>query len=175
MSGTQAKGIVFNRSDPLLESFSDSDWAGCSNRKSHTGYVIKMSGGGVAWEAKKQPTVALSSTEAEYMALASAAKELLYLQNLIDELDIGFMYNLGKVELKVDNKGAISLASNNGYSGRTKHINVRHQFIRELVDLGRIELYYVNTKENFADICTKALNHSTHIYLRDLIVQDVCK
>lgn len=78
-------------------------------------------------------------------------------------------------QIKFSDKGAISLASNNGYSARTKHIDVRQYFKRELVELGRIELEYVNTKENLADLCTKALTHSTHIYLRDLIVQDVCK
>lgn len=65
LSGTYSMGIQYNKSSPLLEAFCDSDWAGSPDRRSYTGYVIKMSGGSVGWEAKKQPTIALSSKEAE--------------------------------------------------------------------------------------------------------------
>lgn len=91
LSGTCSKGIKYSKTGPLLEAFCDAAWAGSQDRKSYSGFVIKMSNGAVAWEAKKQPTVALSSTEAEYMALAIAAKELLHLDNLITELNIEWL------------------------------------------------------------------------------------
>lgn len=170
LSGTYSMGLKYNKSGPLLEAFCDSDWAGSPDRRSYTGYVIKMSGGSVGWEAKKQPTIALSSTEAEYMALTSAAKELLHLDNLIAELNIGELYDPGEMILKIDNKGAMALATNNGYSPRTKHIDVRHHFVRELCEGNVLKLEYVCSKENVADICTKPLNYSLHKNLMEYVV-----
>lgn len=169
LSCTKQLGIRYDESGATFEAFSDSDWAGSVDRRSYTGFVIKMSGGCVAWEAKKQRTVALSSTEAEYMALTSAAKELMYLNNFIRELEVP-SYEPGEMMLQCDNKGAMAIAKKIGYSARTKHIEVRHHFIRELVEAGVIKVEYVNTKDNLADIFTKPVGPIVYRKLADEIV-----
>lgn len=119
---------------------------------------------------KKQPTVALSSTEAEYMALTSAAKEIQFIRNILEELGMQAIYGGIGIELFCDNKGAIMLAKNNGYSPRTKHINVRHHYIRELVERGIINIKQVDTSENLADVFTKPLGNIIHNKITDRIV-----
>lgn len=121
-------GIKYKKSrDWKLEGFVDADWAGCpADRKSYTVFVNYMSGGPVSWESKKQPTVALSSTEAEYMAVTNAAKEICFLRNIMRELNL---CSGEPVILRCNNKAAISLSEKNGYSPRTKHIDVRHHIV----------------------------------------------
>lgn len=174
LKGTTTFGIEYVADEPSLEAYADADWAGCVvDRRSYTGYVILMSGGAVAWEAKKQPTVALSSTEAEYMALTSAIKEVKYLANLMDELGLSTTFGLNTPILYCDNKGAICIAENQGYSARTKHIDVRHHFIREAIEMKIIKLEYVASSENYADIFTKSLGHIIFNKLKDGVIKSI--
>lgn len=117
-----------------------------------------MNGGCISWDSKKQRTVALSSTEAEYMALGEAAKEAVYLRRLLRELGI----NAGRVKLSNDNIGAQRLATNPVFHARTKHIDIRHHFVREIVDAGLIRLEHVASEEMPADVLTKALTRPKH-------------
>lgn len=173
LSGTKDKGIVFRKDEPCFEAYSDSDWAGSQDRRSYTGYVVKMSGGCVAWETKKQATVALSSTEAEYMAVTSASKELLHLGNLITELNVREWFEPGLLILKCDNKGAIALTEKVGYSPRSKHIDIRYHFVRDLVERNMIKLEFVSSKENLADLFTKPLGPVIFQNLIKYIVADI--
>lgn len=179
LKGSVEQGIVYEKCDggSILHAFVDADWAQCPNdRRSYTGYAVKLCGGLISWESKKQETVAHSSTEAEYMALSNAAKEIKFIRNILEELKLQAIYKGEEIELYVDNRGAMSLAENNGYSARTKHIDVRHHYIRELVENKIIKLKEVSSSNNIADIFTKPLGTIQHSKIsEDLLVRIVNK
>lgn len=176
LQGTKNFGLVFKKSNNCnIEGFVDADWAGDKrDRKSYTGYVFKLSENAISWESRKQRTVALSSTEAEYMAISEAAKEAIYLKNLLCEL-------MGKsssssVKLYNDNLSAQKLALNPMYHKRLKHIDIRHHFIREAVLNKNIELAYVPTDEMTADIMTKSLGVCKHNkFVSNMGIHETCK
>lgn len=138
-----------------LLGYSDADWAGDTlNRKSTTGYVFFLFGSLVSWNSKKQPTVALSSTESEYMALSEITKEAIWIRKFLSSLG----YNLDTPAIIMeDNQGAIELAKNPVHHARTKHIDIRHHFVREKLLTSEIDLIYVPTNEQIADALTKPL------------------
>ena len=141
--------------DVELAGYSDSDWAGNpDDRKSTTGYVFNIGSGPISWSSKKQPTVSLSSTEAEYKALCSATCEAIWLRRILE--DVGETQNAPTV-ISCDNQSTIKLANNPIYHARTKHIETQHHFVREKLQSKEIDLSYCNTNENVADIFTKPL------------------
>ena len=158
-------GILYDGSNELpLTGYSDSDFAGDrDDRRSTTGYVYVMAGGPVFWTSQRQRIVALSTTEAEYIAASQATKEAIWLRRLL--LDLGFESD-GPTELSVDNQGAIKLTKNDEFHKRTKHIDVRYHFVREKVANEDICISYVPSKENLADIFTKALPRDYFASLR---------
>lgn len=138
-----------------LVGYCDSDWASdVDKRRSCTGYMFKLSNGAITWDSKRQATVALSSTEAEYLAISWATREAIWLQSFGRELDRDMAQT---VELLVDNQSAIKLANSNGYHQRTKHIDVRHHHVRNKIEDGTIKLTYVPSEENAADVLAKGL------------------
>lgn len=121
--------LTFSKTGECLKAFADADWAGNSDdRKSFTGFTLMLAGASVSWESKKQHTVALSSTEAEYMALSSAAKEIVYMRNFIRELDFTHFVNK-PIMLYGDNISSHHLVKNPVYHARSKHIDIRVHFI----------------------------------------------
>lgn len=156
-----------------LLGISDSDWGGdLDSRKSTTGNIfilrnIKDNNAkniAISWQSKLQKTVAISSAEAEYMALKEATKESLYLQNFIKELfsyKIFNSYNIfNKVNIiKTDSLSAIELAKNPIYHARTKHVDITYHFVRENLLSNKIELVYENTSTILADNLTKPINY----------------
>lgn len=163
LKGTTNTKLVYRRnSDAKLIGFCDADHAGdADDGKSTTAYVFMLNGSAISWNSKKQPTVALSTTEAEYMALTAAAQEAIWLRNLNDEL----FDNPEEVQLYCDNKSALELAQNDMYHARTKHINIRFHFIRETIVNKIVRVSYVNTNEQIADILTKPLVPCKHTKL----------
>jgi hypothetical protein len=135
-----------------------------------SGYVATLGGGAIAWSSKKQHTVALSTTEAEYIALTEGAKKLIWLRRFIQELGID---QTQPTSLRSDNLGAITLSHDATYHARTKHINVAYHFIREKVASHEATLTYVHTKENTADILTKGLDVQQHRYLMGKLGMEV--
>ena len=141
--------------------YADADWGGdASNRKSYTGYVFILAGSAFSWESKKQATVALSSTEAEYMALSSAAKEAVFLKKLLSEVKI---HCPEKILIYGDNLGAIHLVKNPIYHSRSKHIDIKYHHIRNVFSEGLIDLQYCNSNSNISDVFTKNLSKDNHI------------
>lgn len=142
-----------------MKGFADADWTNSLiDRKSYTGYVFTLGGGAISWESKKQNSVALSSTEAEYVAISEAAKEAVYIRGFLKKItdlnDSIVIYN--------DNQSAQKLVYNPIFHNRTKHIEVKYHFIREIVDKKIIEVEYMPTEEMLADVFTKSLYYPKH-------------
>ena len=136
-------------------------------RRSTTGYVFMVGTGPVSWRSKLQHTVALNTAEAEYLAAGDAAQEVMWLRAVLDEL------NLRQDEPTVifeDNQGCIAMTIKPGQHQRTKHIDIRHHFIKELVEKKEIVLKYLPTERMVADIFTKALSKIRYTALRDALL-----
>jgi transposase InsO family protein len=147
-----------------LSGCSDSDWGGSEDRRSITGYCFQLNVNGmhvngqgplISWKSRKQQTVALSTCEAEYMALAAAIQEGKFLRQLLADMQ---GCNVKRVNIHVDNQGAISLAKNPVYHQRSKHIDIRYHFIRSEVQEGSVTLHYVPSEKNMADLFTKPVS-----------------
>lgn len=167
---TKDVSIVYkaNKDNRELIGYSDSDFAGdLDTRKSNTGYIFLMNGGPVTWSSRKQNTVALSTTESEYMAASEAAKEILWIRQFLN--DIGELQN--SFTLHVDNQSAIKLINNPVFHKRSKHIDIRYNFIREQVAKKIVNIKYVESSCQLADFLTKALPVSKFNCIRDKILK----
>jgi hypothetical protein len=164
LKGTSEFGVLFEKTDSNCLGYSDADWAGDRNdRKSTSGYCFLMSNGVVSWRSSKQNCVALSTAEAEYVALAGAAQEAVWLKQLLSDLNHDYDDALTIFE---DNQAAMCIAKNPGDHAKTKHIQIKYHFIRDMVQKNVIELEYCPTGEMLADIFTKALPSAQFVKLR---------
>ena len=156
LRGTSNLGLLYHgKASPDCIGYSDADWAGdVGDRKSTSGYMFLFGGGVVSWRSSKQACVALSTTEAEYVALSAAAQEAIWLQQLYSELTNS---NIRETEVFEDNQSTICLAKNHQVHGKSKHIEIKYHFIRELVEAGRIKLTYCPSECMLADMLTKGL------------------
>jgi hypothetical protein len=160
LAGTAAFGLVFGGGEGLV-GYTDADYAGCPDtRRSTGGYLFMMGGAAISWSAKRQPTVSLSTVEAEYVAASQAVREAVWLKLLEEELDV----HGGAVNIYADNQGAIKLLKNPVISARSKHIEVAYHFARERVQRGDVEFKFVRSEEMLADVLTKALPKPKHLY-----------
>lgn len=141
-------------SHPFI-TYSDSDHAGCiDTRWSVSRYVVKIGTGAVSWSSKKQLTIALSSTEAEYIATVAAGKEMLWMRSLLKELHFDAT---GTSPMLMDNQSALTVLMDPQHHGRMKHLDINIHWIRDIVKRGVITPYHVPSDQNTADILTKAL------------------
>ena len=149
-------GLRIHRSRSLLLSaFSDADWAGCADdRRSTDGFAVFLGANLVSWSARKQPTVSRSSTESEYKALANATAELVWVQSVLRELGVS---QPRAPSLWCDNLGATYLSANPVFHARTKHIEVDFHFVRERVAQKALEIQFIQSRDQLADIFTKPL------------------
>jgi hypothetical protein len=160
LAGTKDYGITYHKDPTYLQGenlfygYGDAAYANSYDYKSTSGYVFIAFGGAITWGSKKQLTVALSSTEAEYVAISEAARDAMWLRSLHSEL--GFQPQT-PILILGDNNGSIALAKNPGFHKRTKHIAIRWHWIRELIDDELIHLIDCRDPQNTADILTKAL------------------
>ena len=144
LKGTVNLSLQYQARGGALIGYADSDWASdLDNRHSTTGNVFLMSGGAVSWISQKQATVALSTAEAEYVELGSATQETIWLRRLMTDLRIS---QVKPTVIREDNQGAIAVTKNPVGHKRTKHIDIKHHFVREAVDAGTITLEYCETK-----------------------------
>eukprot|EP00253_Pinus_taeda_P020834 PITA_20834 len=152
LRGTSDDCIVFNGSEGSVCGYVDADYAGgLDKRRSTTGYVFTLTGGVISWMSKLQETIALSTTEVEYIAGSDASREEIWLKGLLDEIG----RTREKVNVLCDNRSSIHLATNPAYHNRTKNIDVRYHFLRHVIDVGKVALQKVHTQENCVDIFTK--------------------
>jgi hypothetical protein len=159
LKGTPDLGICFWPRQSRLEAFVDADFAGClSTRKSTTGFVFTLNAGAICWSSKLQSVVAVSTTEAEYIAAAAAVREALWLQKLLASFDMKVL----PVVIECDSQGALSLMQHVVASQRSKHIDVQFHFVRDRVASGDVCFSYVASDANIADCLTKVVPADWH-------------
>ena len=155
--GTSSLGLLYKRDgskDPTVIVMQTA-WAEDANdRKSTSGYLFLVSGAATSWRSKKQTCVALFTAEAEYVALASAAQEAMWLCHFLSDLK---NETNGATVIFEDYQTAICMAENPQLHGRAKHIDIKYHFIREQVNSGTVELKYCQSEKMIADILTKGL------------------
>jgi hypothetical protein len=160
LKGTLDVELCLGGKDLELFGYCDADWGGnAHDRRSTTGYAFQVGKGVVSWNSKRQPTIALSTTEAEYMAASQSIKEAIWLRQLFE--DVGFA-QVEATRIMCDNQGCIALAKNPTHHSRTKHIDVQHHFIREKIEDKVIDLKYCPTEHMIADVLTKGLAKVKH-------------
>ena len=155
LSGNKNLGLWYPKGTHIeLFSYTDADWAGCTiDRKSTSGTCHFLGFALVSWFSKKQNSVALSTAEAEYISAASCCAQVLWMKQTL--LDLGLSYD--HVPIMCDNTSAINLSKNPVLHSRTKHIEIRHHFLRDHVQKGDITLEFISTNHQIADILTKPL------------------
>ncbi|GJW88553.1 retrovirus-related pol polyprotein from transposon TNT 1-94 [Tanacetum coccineum] len=145
------------RRQGITSAFADANHAGCQDTRRSTSGSMQLLGDRLAsWSSKRQKSAAISSTEAEYIALSGCCAQILWTRSQLT--DFGFGFN--KILMYCDNKSVITLCCNNVQHSRSKHIDIRFHFIKEHVENEVIELYFVNTEYQLADIFTKALGRN---------------
>jgi hypothetical protein len=170
LKGTLDYGLFYKTQKSVkceLIGFSDSDYAGdAEDRKSTSGYVFLLSGAAISWSSKKQLVVTLSTTEAEFIAAASCACQGIWLNRILEEVKHA---QQGPIMLFYDNNSTIKLSKNPVLHGRSKHIDVRFHFLRDLTKEGKVELIHCRSAEQIADILTKPLKAESFVKLRALL------
>jgi len=167
LKGASGVGLTFRKSGGGISilGYVDSDYAGdLDRRRSTTGYIFTLVGSAVSWKSTLQSIVALSTTEAEYMAAAEAVKEAIWLKGLVAELSLVQLEST----LRCDSQSAIHLMKNQRFHERTKHIDVRFHFIRDVVEEGTIKVVKVITDDNAADMLTKIVPLAKFAHCKDL-------
>ncbi|KAG2874244.1 hypothetical protein PC129_g17098 [Phytophthora cactorum] len=165
LKSTKEYGIIYdaNNGKVKLEAFTDADWgSNLDDRRSVSGIMVLIGGAPVVFKSKYQCTVALSSAEAEYMALSLCTQEVLWARAMLKDLGHG---EVEATQVWEDNQGAIALASNAVYNARTKHVDIRHHFILENVAKEVIKVDYVGTEDQLADMLMKGLGTKRLKYL----------
>lgn len=155
VASTPTMGIAYrDQGSPKLIGYCDADYAGdIDTRRSTTGYIFLLHGGVISWSSRLQPTIAASTTEAEYMAASAGTKEALWLRKLLPEFGI----KVETIEMYDDSQSALQLLKHPIASSRSKHIDVLHHFTRERVARKEVNFTYVQSSDQVADIMTKPL------------------
>ena len=146
LKGTRELGLTFLRDADGLQLFGacDADWASdVDDRRSTTGFafMVQKEGAAISWNSKKQPTAAISSSEAEYQAMAAAVQEVLYLRSLLEEMGVK---SEGATVIQEDNQSCIKMCKNPVMQKRTKHIDIKHHFVRERVEDGELFVHFIH-------------------------------
>ena len=168
LKGTVDFGILYKRGEKSsLIGFSDSDYAGdLDDRKNTFGVVFMLNSGAITWSSKKQQIVTLSTTEAEFVAATSSSCQAIWLRRLLEVLH---NQQQGPTVIYCDNLSAIKLSKNLVLHGRSKHIDVRYHFLRDLCKDGVIDLVFCKSEDQIADILTKPLKPAVFMKLRSML------
>ncbi|XP_073300640.1 secreted RxLR effector protein 161-like [Primulina huaijiensis] len=154
--GTKKLGLHYVKDqDNKLVGFTDSEWAGCKDdRKSTSGYIFCLGSKVIAWSSKKQKTIALSSAKAEYIATTEATCETTWLRRILGDLQ---QVESQPTKIYCDNMSVVAMTKNPVFHARSKHIELRHHFVRELISKEHIQMEFINTDDQVADFLTKAV------------------
>lgn len=152
------------KEEPGLFGYADANYAEDRiDRKSNSGCVFELNGGVISWSCRKQHTVSLSSTEAELVAVCEATKEAIWTQNLLNDIE----RSQNSITINEDNQSCMKLIENDKISNRSKHIDVKYHFIKDIIKQNKIKLKYCCTNEILADILTKPLSNIRFAKLRE--------
>ena len=166
LNGTPDFGLLYLANDNITE-FSDADWTGDhDDQKSTSGFVFMMSGAAISWNNMKQTCVTLSTAEAEYIALAKAAQQSIWLQRLLMDMNKN---SVDPMTIFEDNQSTIPMTKNPQHHGKAKHIDIKFYYIREMITMNKIELKYCKSDEMIADILTKEIGRIQFAKLRSMI------
>ena len=163
--GTTNLGLWYRKDKTFnLTAYCDADFAGDKiERKSTSGACQFLGQALISWSCRKQNTIALSTTEAEYVSAASSCSQVLWIKNQLEDYSVRYT----KIPILCDNTSAINLSKNPIHHSRSKHIEIKHHFIRDHVQKGEIELIFIDTENQLADIFTKPLVEDRFNFLRD--------
>ena len=166
LQGTKNTCLHFGKSTGDVIGYVDSDFAGdLDKRRSLTGYLFTFGGTAISWKASLQSTTALSTTEAEYMAITEAVKEGIWLKGFFNELTIGKQ----PISLFCDSQSAIYLSKDQMFHERTKHIDVRYHFVRDIFMKGDLSIMKISTDKNPADMMTKPLSQDKFLLCQQIV------
>ncbi|KAG3129934.1 Retrovirus-related Pol polyprotein from transposon TNT 1-94 [Phytophthora cactorum] len=176
LQGTKTHGICFKPGDNIdFRGYSDADWAGdLADRKSTSGYTFMLMGAPVSWGSKKQSSVSLSTSEAEYIALSLAIQEGKWIHRLLCEILAATNETGPELKIREDNQSCIKMTKNPVNHGRAKHIDIKYHHIRDEVKRGEVKLEYCETSVMLADIMTKALPGPRHTDLTTALGIHAC-
>jgi hypothetical protein len=174
LQGTTGVGLQYGgpSASLVLEGFCDSDFAADpADRRSLSGHVMMLGGGAISWMSKKQKgTTALSTAEAEYLAVGAAVQEIIWLRRLLADL---CEVQPGPTVLHVDNQAAIQISNSSSIGhNRQKHIDIKHHFVKDVIADGVVTLQYVDTRNNLADPFTKGLTTEPFKRLTSVFLSD---
>lgn len=163
VKGTPDVALCFGGLEFGVRGYVDSDYAyDIDKRKSIIGYVFTIARGVVSWLSKLQTTVALSTTEAEYMAATQACKKVIWIQRLLEEL----RHKQLKIIVYCDSQSALHIARNLAFHSKIKHIGVQYHFVHEVVEEWSVYMQKIHTKDNLADVMTKSINTDKFYWCR---------
>ena len=175
--GTVQYGLVYrapphpNHHPPVLEGYVDADWAGdLGSRRSTSGYIFTLGGGVLCWASKRQKSVSLSTAEAEYVAASVAGQEAKFLHGVLEQVGVDILM---PITMHCDNQSCIRIIENPCLHTRAKHIDIRYHFVRDLVREGILDFVYCPSRENVADVFTKALCLELFRTFRDAMLQRI--
>lgn len=168
LKGTTNYGLLYSKvKSKTCVGYADADWAGdIADRKSTSGYSFQLSGSPISWNSAKQTCIALSTAEAEYYALSSAAQEAVWIQKLLRDL----RYTEDEpITIYEDNQATMCIARDQHCSKKTKHIDIRFHFVRDLISKNKIIVKYCNTNQMIADVFTKGLGLEKFLKARNML------
>lgn len=155
---TKELGLFYYEFPAVLEGYSDASWiTSASDNKSTSGWIFTLAGGAVSWASKKQTCITHSTMESEFIALAAAGKEAEWLRNLLLDIKL-WPKPMPSLSLYCDSEATLSRAYNKVYNGKSRHISLRHEYVKQLITYGVINIIYVRTNKNLADPLTKGLS-----------------
>ena len=158
--GTVDIEVVYKKKPEPIKGFADLDWEGCiEDGKSQSGYMFLLSGEPISWDSKKQGIVALSTTEVEYIAMADSVEEAIHLQRLIQELGYG---SYGEFSIYCDNRYYLAFAENQTFHARSKHTEIRHHFISDVLSKNLFSVKHISSEDQMADYLTKGFSRNKH-------------
>lgn len=151
-------GLFYFNFPAVLEGYSDASWiTSASDNKSTSGWVFTISEGAISWALRKQTCITHSTMESEFIALAAAGKEVEWLRNLLLDIEL-WPQPMPSISLYCDNEATLSRTYNKIYNGKSRHISLRHEYVRQLITDGVINIIYVRSNSNLADPLTKGLS-----------------
>jgi hypothetical protein len=166
LKGTMDYGLSYDGDhDFTLSGYTDANWAGSvANRKSTSRCCFSLGSAMISWKSRKQSSIALSTVEAEYIATCSTTCEAIWLRKLLAGL---FDLEMREIAILCDNQRCIKMTKNLVFHDRSKHIEIRYHFIRNMVQRGALKLQYISRDEQVADVMTKPLSHVKFEHFRD--------